>query len=172
MPNYSNEVFVMEQLESIIIETCIQNESSKLEQRRGRYLLNRSMLLEVLFRWAIYIYSDKCVMKEQRKLRKVRRGVGFRANKDENEYDEVTNSQSFYLFINNVLKPYHEKLLVRWQQFRDEELWREPAQKVLTNNEVGLKALFKKYALRDNKFLTMADCLKMICEDSCLSADQ
>ena len=60
---------------------------------------------------------------------------------------------------------------MRWQQFRDEELWREPAQKVLTNNETGLKALFKKYALRDNKFLTMSDCLQMICDDSCLSAN-
>ena len=91
---------------------------------------------------------------------------------EENEYEEVSNSQSFYLFINKLLKPYHEKLLVRWQQFRDEELWREPAQKVLTNNEAGLKALFRKYALRDSKFLTLADCLKMICDDSCLSANQ
>ena len=61
----------------------------------------------------------------------------------------MTNSQAFYLFMNHVFKPHHEKLMVRWQKFRDEELWREPAQKVLTNNEAGLKALFKKYTLRD-----------------------
>ena len=55
-------------------------------------MLNRSMLLEVLFRWAIYIYSDKCVMKDQRKLRKIKRGVGFSAQRETNEYEEVTNS--------------------------------------------------------------------------------
>mmetsp|Transcript_26731 Transcript_26731/g.35776 ORF Transcript_26731/g.35776 Transcript_26731/m.35776 type:complete len:181 (+) Transcript_26731:500-1042(+) len=97
--------------------------------------------------------------------------MGMSKDHERNEYEEITNSQAFYMFTNNVLKPHHKNLLFRWQQFRDEDLWREPAQKVITNNEIGLKALFKKYTMRDQGFLTLNDCMTMICSDSVLSAN-
>ena len=55
-------------LESIIRETAIQNESSGIDQM-GVKKLNRSMIVEVMFRWAIYIYADKNVMKGARMAR-------------------------------------------------------------------------------------------------------
>lgn len=52
------------------------------------------------------------------------------------------------MIINLSLKPFHAKMNLRLQKFRDEELWNTPVQIVLSNNEIGLKALFEKYDMR------------------------
>ena len=42
---------------------------------------------------------------------------------------------------------------------------------MLTNNEFALRTLFKKYQQRgDLKFLTLSDCITMVCQDSVVSA--
>ena len=174
LDNISSEFFLEDQLNTVITETCKQNTMAMLDQSHGR-VLNRSMLLEVFFRFACLIYSDRVVLrtrdptgdsgaKKKRRLQKISAsGTG--------SFEEVSSVRAFAMFNRNILKRFHEKLLVRWQQFRDEELWREPSQKVLTNNEAGLRQLFKKYQQRaDKKFLTLNDCVNMICRDSVIGA--
>jgi hypothetical protein len=74
----------------------------------------------------------------------------------------LTLSQGFYLFVEAKLKPYHTKIDISWQQFRDEHLWDKNIEKVYTANEAGVKALFEKYAQRGNSWLQFEDCLTMI----------
>ena len=61
------------------------------------------------------------------------------------QYTELTPSQAWYLFIENQLKPYHEKIQIMWQQFRDEELWVHDIEMIFTVNEPAIRALFKQY---------------------------
>ena len=70
------------------------------------------------------------------------------------------------MFINQSLKSFHTMLNARLQRFRDEELWHHPVQQVLSNNEVGLRALFDMYSQRKEKYLTPDDVIKMVYEDA------
>ena len=67
---------------------------------------------------------------------------------EQSSEEEVTPIAAFEMIINLSLKPFHAKMNLRLQKFRDEELWNTPVQIVLSNNEIGLKALFEKYDMR------------------------
>ena len=76
----------------------------------------------------------------------------------------MTLSQGLFLFLETKIKPYHAHIDVRWQQFREENLWEKQIEIVYTANEAGIKALFEKYAQRGNSWLQFEDCVRMINE--------
>lgn len=72
LENVEKNAFHEEKLENMIIETCIQNEHLGIRQFRGKYKLNRALLLEVFFRWAVFLFGDKYIKKEEKKAQKGR----------------------------------------------------------------------------------------------------
>ena len=138
--------------------------------------MSRSMLLEVLFRLACYLFTNQQVMKKEKMLKRIdsvhkpnsrgsrrRSTIGAGASPsprkrgsisqkedsspepspERRAYEELSVSQAFYLFFDTRVKPYHDKMMIKWQSFRDDELWTENVQRVFTLNEQGLRALFK-----------------------------
>lgn len=55
---------------------------------------------------------------------------------------------------------------VKWQSFRDDELWVQSVQRVFTLNEVGIRALYDKYVQRGYNWLTISDCEELMVKDS------
>ena len=66
---------------------------------------------------------------------KTEKGEIMRMDSQYLEYQELTASQSFYLFIENVVKPFYDSSTIKWQSFRDDELWCHDIQLIYTLNE-------------------------------------
>lgn len=115
-----------------MIETCVQaarNEKSKFEQQRGKYVFNRAMFLEFLFRLANHVISGK-KLKKSGKVTKTttvnkKDDTADTAAETSNETG-ISRTQAFYMFMEQRFVPYHEALMIRWQKFRNEELWSMP----------------------------------------------
>ena len=122
--------------------------------------------------------KDKAFQQKLANNKKERGGSSAKNNIKEteedsdNDYYEISLSQAFYLFVETKLKPLHKKMQVRWQEFRDEELWVESVQKVLTLNETGLRALYDRYTPTGYSWLTIADCERLMVEDSPLEVSR
>ena len=57
-------------LNNIVKETCVQTTYSPLTKiRKGQYVLSRSMILELLFRFSTFLFTNQQVMKD--KLKKI-----------------------------------------------------------------------------------------------------
>ena len=63
-------------------------------------------------------------------------------------YESLTSSQSWYIFINQKLKPFYEKEQIELDQFRKIELWSHQVELVYTLNESGIRSLFKMYCAK------------------------
>ena len=151
-----------------------------MKSRKGKYTLSRSMLLELFFRYSTFLFTNQQVFKgglrrlnandkepskrfdtsSQKKPANLEsllksRGKLKAEKEEENEYQELSLSQAFYLFVETKLKPLHKSMQIRWQDFRDEELWVENVQRVFTLNEAGIKALYDKYVQRGYTWLTI-----------------
>lgn len=79
------------------------------------YVMNRAMLLEMFFRFAIYLFTNHQVMRGGKGQKKVTLVDASSKKKTEEEktkegYEELSFSQAFYLFIETRLKPYHDKM--------------------------------------------------------------
>jgi len=80
------------------------------------------MLLEVLFRWALLIYSDKVPLSKDKgaeastasSINKMNARVLKTSAQGKNAFSEVSTMRAFSLFIQLVLKPFGEKLQLRW----------------------------------------------------------
>ena len=84
-------------LHNIILETCVQGEKSRKEQPSHMKKLCRYQFMEIMIRFAVYLYSNK-----------VLRAGNFVAELD--PYTEISPSQAFFMFIENKVKPfYHMK---------------------------------------------------------------
>ena len=70
------------------------------------------MLLEVFFRWSILIFADKFVIRGNQRSDGHR--IITKTKESSDDWAEVTNSQSMYLFIGNILIPFHKKLMFSW----------------------------------------------------------
>ena len=46
-------------LNNIVKETCVQSQDTSLHKpRKGQHVLNRSMLMEVIFRFATFLFTN------------------------------------------------------------------------------------------------------------------
>ena len=81
-----------------------------------------------MVRFAIYLYTTKVKDKN-----------------DDNEYNNLTPSQAFYIFIEQKVKPFFHTKQMSGQAFRDDDLWTHDIEIIFTLNEMSLRNLFNKY---------------------------
>ena len=88
LPNLTEEKYYKEQLESVIMETAVQHH---LSRGSDKYQVDRACLLELLFRWSLYIFSNKIVMKADKRTG---RAAIKSLNNDSTKgtFNDVTNS--------------------------------------------------------------------------------
>ena len=65
---------------------------------------------------------------------------------DEEKYQEVSIQRSFYVFVEEILKPYYSRIKKEFNEFREVQLWEASVEVVFTMNEQAIQAIYKHYS--------------------------
>ena len=87
--------------------------------------------------------------------------------------------EALTMLNSQLLRPFYEEATSLWSGFREDQLWTVEVNNLYTSNMSQLKDLFKHYASHiDEKklmlkkwnqqleFMSVDDCIRMVCEDS------
>ena len=97
----------------------------------------RYQFLELTIRMGKFLFSTGYMY---------RKGGRQNYSLDEGNHDEVSVQRSLFVFIEEYLKPYYEKVRRDFAEFREEKLWDPEVEVVFTMNEQGVNAIYKLYS--------------------------
>ena len=91
----ANSVLEATCLNNIVLEVCVQGELARKEKPSRVKQLCRYQYFETLIRFSQYLYTNAYT-------------GGQDKNKPTNEYEQLTASQAFWLFVENKIKPFYK----------------------------------------------------------------